>query len=311
LGSFDVSFFARRELRADRILVVRGEGLLVVEPSGPRVLRQVSFPGQLLQVERVGDSLVLLLARPNDVSPATLAVADADGGLRSIVLDRIPAGFRFDEQDGAGIRSGASPGLAIDREGRRAFVVGGGTPVAEVSLDDLRVAYHELVRPVSLLGRLHDWLEPKAEAKGLNGPQRTALWLGHGFLVVTGADEKAWVDAQGGWHEQFDPAGLSLIDTADWQTRTIDPHVSLAVPAGGALVTLRDGALVAYELDGSVRWRLVEPTAPPLGIFWTNGPYLYVPREDDRVAVVDAGSGAIVGRRAGSISLLSPSGRAW
>jgi hypothetical protein len=242
-------------LRPDRILVVRGEGLLVVEPSGPRVLRQVSFPGRLLQVERVGDVLVLLLARANEVGPATLAVADAEGGLRSVVIDRVPAGFRFDEQNGAGIRSGASPGLAIDPERRRAFVVGGGTPVAEVSLDDLRVAYHELVRPVSLLGRLHDWLEPKAEAKGLNGPQRTALWLGHGSLVVTGADEKAWVDAQGGWHEQFEPAGLSLIDTADWQTRTLDPRASLAVPAGGALVTLRDGALLAYELDGAVRWR--------------------------------------------------------
>jgi hypothetical protein len=298
-------------LRRDRILVVRGEGLLVVDASGPRVLRQVSFPGQLLQVERAGDVLVVLLARPNDVGPATLAVVDAEGELRSVVIERVPAGFRVDEQSGAGIRSGASPGLAVDPEDRRAFVAGGGTPVAEVSLDDLRVAYHEPVRPVSLFGRLHDWLEPKAEAKGLNGPQRTAVWLGTGLLVVTGADEKAWVDAQGHWHTQFDPAGLSLIDTASWQTRTIDPQASLAVPVAGALVTVRPGALVAYELDGAVRWRLVEAAAPPLGIFWTNGPYLYVPREDDRIAVVDARSGAIVGRHAGGISLLSPSGRAW
>lgn len=48
-----------------------------------------------------------------------------------------------------GIGRGATPGFAVDRGEGRAYVAGGGTPLAEVTLDDLAVSYHELARPVS------------------------------------------------------------------------------------------------------------------------------------------------------------------
>src|SRR5919108_151388 len=63
--------------------------------------------------------------------------------------------------------------VAVDKAGNRAFVVGAGSPVAEVDLETLAVTYHDLATPVSLPGRLHDWLEPPAETKAPpHRPQR-------------------------------------------------------------------------------------------------------------------------------------------
>jgi hypothetical protein len=37
------------------------------------------------------------------------------------------------------------------------------------------VRYHQLAESISFLGRLRDWLEPKAEAKAMQGPERRAV----------------------------------------------------------------------------------------------------------------------------------------
>ena len=52
-------------------------------------------------------------------------------------------------------------------------------PVAEVDLASGRVGYHEVHEPVSLLGRLRNWLEPAAEAKTAEGAERQAVWVGN------------------------------------------------------------------------------------------------------------------------------------
>src|SRR6266508_3767674 len=78
---------------------------------------------------------------------------DADGRVEARTLDRIHAGIEIDEQSEEGIGRGRGPGLAIDAEGRRAYVVGAEEPVAEIDLDRMAVNYHSLAEPVSLLER--------------------------------------------------------------------------------------------------------------------------------------------------------------
>jgi hypothetical protein len=127
------------------------------------------------------------------------------------------------------------------------------------------VRYHTLSESISLLGRLHDWLEPKAEAKADEGPTRRALWLGHGLLAVTGFDSHAGVDPRGGQAEWETPAGLKLIDTRAWSVRTLDPRVTNAVLASGTLLAfgilwdsraqkLSGSGLTGYDPDGRRRF---------------------------------------------------------
>jgi hypothetical protein len=125
----------------------------------------------------------------------------------------------------------ARPGLAVDQVADRAFVVGQGTPVADIDLDTLAVAYHDLSTPVSLIGRVRAWLEPTASSKAHpSGPTRTAAWLGDGRLLISGYD----VDIQtvgGKLQLRAMPAGLKVIDTRDWGVRTIDSNATSFVVA--------------------------------------------------------------------------------
>src|SRR5436309_2382403 len=80
----------------------------------------------------------------------------------------------------------------------RAFVVGGGAPLAEIRLSNLAVRYHTLGRPLD-----------KAE---LTGPTRYACWVGNGLLAVAGDDAKGqMVDGQ--FLSETKPSGLQLVDT--------------------------------------------------------------------------------------------------
>ena len=79
----------------------------------------------------------------------------------------------------------------MEPSGSRALVVPAGNRVAEVDLETLEVRYHELSEPVSLLGRLRDWLQPAAHAKTIDGPDRNAVWLESGLVAVSGANSAA------------------------------------------------------------------------------------------------------------------------
>lgn len=229
---------------------------------------RIRGPAWVLQSASSARHLVLLLGRPTrGVFRATeLAVADSEGRVRTMVLTRIPSGFLEDEPVG---RS-ADPALAVDPEGERAFVVGAGALVAELDLETMKVRYHELARPVSLLGRLLDWLEPEAIAKGpTEGVTRTAVWLGNDLLAVTGSDTHVSVRAGGKVEERIVPAGLSLINTKGWSVRLLDERVGEITLADDALLAwtfpeefvprgLRKRGLTVYELDGRERMRLFE-----------------------------------------------------
>jgi hypothetical protein len=272
----------------------RGLVILSLDPAERRVLARRQVEGRISDLGRLSDRLVLLLSPRETIGPSRLAVADADARVQARTLDRIYAGIELDEQSEEEVGKGRGPGLAIDPKRRQAYVVGAEEPVAEIDLDRMAVTYHSLADPVSLLERLRNWLEPTAEAKGVSGPSRYARWLGDGLVAVSGYDDETYVDASG-WHYEGTPAGLKLIDTDDWSTRTIDEETSSFSFVAGTLVALNDGGVIrGYAIDGTRRFTLRGER--PIGIVWTSRRYAYVFRTDNSAAVVDASSGRVLGR---------------
>jgi hypothetical protein len=180
-------------------------------------------------------ALVLLLV-PATLGPVGLAVAGSDGSYRSVELSRIEAGLSTTEPPNS-YHQRDDAGLAVDRAGGRAYVVAAGDPVAEVDLASLAVTYHVPAQPISLLGRLHDWVEPQAQAKELlTRSTRAAIWLGDGRFAVVG------MNGTGHWttrrlEVKMVPSGLQVVDTRDWSARTVDPRSSDLEVAKNALLT--------------------------------------------------------------------------
>jgi hypothetical protein len=254
-------------LRPDRLLaLVSGEPprIAVVDPSRHVLLRSVPLPRYPDQVERLPDRLALLLGSSGSFAPAVLAVVDADGALRTVTLDRISIGTVGFE--------GRSPGFAVDRAGMRAFVVGADFTVAEVNLDTLGVKYHGVSK--------------RALAKYLAGSVRQALWLGNGFLAVSGEDRSPTAEH---------PAGLRLVDTRRWSTRVVDrwiDHVE-RVPATAIFEAWSSSAapwrVDVYGRGGTRRYRMDISGRQ----FNVEGPYGYVCADTDGsvMRIVNAGSG--------------------
>jgi len=241
-----------------------------IDARRARLLWQQRLGGSLQAGERFRRSLVLVLGPPGrSLGSSRLVTVNPDAQVRSVTLAEIRSGLGRSNKNGSDrfVTDVWNPGLAVDAQGAHAFVVQAGERVAEVDLRSMRVRYHTLSEPISLLGRLHDWLEPKAEAKADEGPTRRALWLGHGLLAVTGFDDHAGVDPHGGQAEWETPAGLKLIDTRTWSVRTLDPRVTNAVLASGTLLafgllwdsrsrTLSGSGFTGYNPDGRRRFHL-------------------------------------------------------
>jgi hypothetical protein len=234
-----------RVLAVQELCCDEQQRLLVVDVTRRRVTGRRSLGGTVRRVGRTPREFVLLLAPPREIGPARLAVVDGAGAVRSLRLERIPAGEQLLDRSSHRMRR-RLPGLAVDPSGRRAFVVDPGL-VAEVDLVTLAVTYHELTRSTSLLARIRDWLEPAAYAKGGSGRTRSARWLGGGLIAVTGADED---------HERVLPAGLDLVDTRDWSVRTIDDGTTDVRVAGDLLLATGSLGLTAYGFDGDRRFEL-------------------------------------------------------
>jgi hypothetical protein len=175
-------------------------------------------------------------------------------------------------------------------------------------LRTLGVRYHRLSPYRSLLDRLHDLLEPPADAQQPVGPVRSAAWLAPGMIVVSGSDAHVSWRPGGGVEHVVRPAGLSVIDTRRWEVRTVDEQAASFMASEHAIVTDGDGVAVhvpgrdvARVLDG----RRVEA----LGTAGTLG---YV-REGRAVHVVDLDAGRIVATRAGprTFLLLEPGRGPW
>lgn len=257
-----------------------------IDPDTHRVATKRRFARAALQVGRAGDSIVVLTAPAAGIGPAGLLVVDPDGKVRSVALDRIVAGTDLPNEgespDPAKMRQNI-PALAVDPAGR-AFVVPASGAVAEVSLSTLAVSYHTVAEPVSLLGRLHDWIEPKAAAKGVTGPTRAAKWLGDGVVAVSGGDEAATVDPANQMHVSWTPAGLRLIDTNTWGSKLIDRGADSFTVEGGTLLatgsswttegTDRAMGLAAYGFDGTRRFSVLAGRSAAVALVFRRRAYV-------------------------------------
>jgi len=236
--------------------------LATVDPIKRTVLERQSISGRASVVRTAANrlGLFLLLAPPAGIGPTMLLFVDTRGTVRTVALDRVQAGQVSGRPSATGrVIRWWVPDLTLDLTGRRAFVVGGTAPVAEIDLRTMRVAYHELREPISLLGRLRKWLEPAAQAKGeTEGPVRYARWLGGGRLAVSGFDARGETPSRA--------RGLKLIDTRTWAVRTLDQKAGDLVWTQGLLLAYgccyRTGdeslGLTAYDPTGRTLWRLFE-----------------------------------------------------
>jgi hypothetical protein len=239
-----------------------------LDPETREVVAVESLEGIVLYSEAAGDSLVFLLAQPDRIGPARLAVFDGSS-IRSTELTEIPAGYEQlgetdeGEPDEDFRMRQSVPGLAVDPGGKRALVVPAGNRVAEVDLETLEVRYHDLAEPVSLLGRLRDWLEPAAEAKSSDGPDRNAVWLPSGLVAVSGSQYST--DDKNGL--TVTPAGLSLIDPIDWSVRHLSDEANWVTLRGGALLAsawnpeTEEQTLEVFDPQGSLRFTLARDAA--------------------------------------------------
>jgi hypothetical protein len=284
-----VAWLGRSRLLAlQEICCQERQSAVWIDAASRRVLERRLLAGSVLRVGRAPTALVMLAAVPNTIGPARLEVADADGVVRGVTLERVRAGVRLLDPAQHRVEQHV-PGLAVDPAGRRAFVIAPGL-VAEVDLETLGVSYHSPRPATSLLERLRDWLDPEAQAKGASGPVRWAEWLGDGRIAVTGADEE---------RRRVRPAGLALVDTHDWTVRTLDPSASDIRVADGLLLATGGTpglGLAAYGFDGRERFRLLAGQEAWVAQVHAGRAYVGVGGED-AVRVVDLAAGRIVGER--------------
>jgi hypothetical protein len=248
-------------LRPDRVLALlrlpAATQVVAIDPIARRVVRRTPLPLSDANAHRLPDALVLLLTRGGGFAPAQLAVVDADGNVRLTTLDRIVVGRRI--ENGSDPQSTVrTAGFAVDPDGRRAYVVAPDLTIADVDLASLEVRYHA---------------PPRTLAKVINGPERTAAWLGGGLLAVGGADYSTADDAQGRLTVTAKPVGVRVVDTRHWTARMVDADAGWFTVAGRTLLAEHDGMVVAYRPGGDERWRIALPPQTWLDV---EGAYAYL-----------------------------------
>jgi hypothetical protein len=297
-----------------RVVGLDRAGVFVIDPVTRRLVSFRAQQGSLAAWTRTRSRLILLFGPPPDgiavapvadgvfggaIGPTRLLTIDAAGAIRSVVLQRIKSGGTYN--DGRPPEAWV-PGIAVDPATERAFVVGGGAPVAEVDLRRLALSYHDVRSSTSFLGRLIDWFVPAAAAKGpIAGPVRQAVWLGDGKLAIAGVDVDV-VAHQFGIDVNTQPFGLKVVDTRTWTARMLDERATGFAAAASALLAYAGSyddqyrptggiGLAGYTLDGK---RLFH-TFGDETLFWAEviGSAAYVAPEGTIVGV-DVASGKVV-----------------
>jgi hypothetical protein len=280
------------------VAVVGSEGQSRVFTIDPATRRRVSvhtlpLHDELLASATAGNRVVFLLGESQSIAPVSLGVAGVDGAVHSVVLSQITGGTAPPADYASGVARTAWPALAVDPGGSRAAVVGAGGLIAEVDLNTLAVSYHPGVARV-----------PARAAKALEGWQRSALWLPSGTLAVTGMDYQATVK-DGKEEMSGTPAGVTLVDTADWSSRVVDEGASYVDRVGNSLIAFGGAyssgpvsppgiGLRGYASDGALRFQLFG--TEQIGDVQRAGGLAYVAGCNDRCfRIVDPTSGAMVG----------------
>ena len=266
---------------SDRLLVVTHSPthspveILVIDLRARQIIHRTPLEGAVLRTARAGDRMVLLTGRTYLGEAERVLVADARGSVRFVDME-VPS----------------ASALVVEPSGRRAYLVSANT-VAEVDLDTLAVAYHELSEQKSMLGRFFAWLVPAAEAKIASRQIRGALWVGGGVITSFGSDTT--ID---GRTISSVPGGLRLIDTRTWTVRTVDEQVGSASLAGGVLLATgaKEIGLVAYDRSGTKRFQLLRGQSPvPIESYETKV-WVNVGRRP-ALRVVDVRTGRVLGPR--------------
>jgi hypothetical protein len=278
-------------------------GVVLVDPLARRVLHRQNLHGRVHAVAFQGDRAVLLTGPAGGIGMAGLAVVDDRGTVRTVPLRAVSVGYDEPaEHTSDSVTQQRLAGLAVDPAAGRAFVAGAGTPIAEVDLATLRVAYHGLSQPVSFLRRLAGWFVPAAEAKLVSGPMRQACWLGDGFLAVWGFDVKATQPTV-----EETPSGLKLVDTRRWTVRQVHPEATMVRWHGGRLLAF---GVRWYEQErpGGIGLTVYGPGDRRPLRFFRNRPVHEVHVNGDLAYAIDWGNGearrsevAVVDLRAGRV----------
>jgi hypothetical protein len=264
-------------IRGRVLVVVSGSGatrVYAVDPDRRVTISQIEFPGTVVLGERAQSSVVLMLAAPNQIGPATIAVVDQSPRVRTVVLERIAVGTTT-TGDGAERRMTIRrPALTLGPAGQRAFVIGAGEPPAAIDLRTLLVRY----APVRLTA---------AANKRVEGSMRTAETLPDGRIVVGGSVYGATAAEN--------TAGLWLIDPKDWSRRVLSTKWTWFRVAGG---------LIFARGETGVGLRIIQPSGTTRELFRTGsvarvtvvGPRAFVTffGTSIKAAVVELGTGRVV-----------------
>jgi hypothetical protein len=297
-----------------RVVGLDRAGEFVIDPVKRRQIAFRPEQGSFSAWIRTPSRLVLLLGPPPDgiavapvangvfggaIGPTRLVTIDAAGERRSVLLDRIRSGGTYDNGRPP---EAWIPGITVDPSGNRAFVVGGGAPVAEVDLSTLAVTYHELRPARSFLGRVLDWFVPAAAAKGpIAGPVRQVVWLDDGKLAIAGMDVDV-VAQQFGIDVTTTPFGLKIVDTRTWTARTLDDRATGLAAAPNVLLAFAGSYDEQYRPTGGIGLAGFTSAGAKLfhafgdaPIFWakTVRSTAYVAPQG-RIVVVDLASGKVV-----------------
>jgi WD40-like Beta Propeller Repeat len=293
--------------RRDRMWIVLAESgccavgtttVVTVDAIANRVLSRRRLAGGLARVAASPNGPVLLLAPSALIGPAWLATVDAGGAVEQVPLDGVSAGL-MPTALAPSVERVRTPALAVDSDGRRAYVMSSRPYVAEVDLRRRRVSGHRLVARTSLADRLRELLEPSAEAYARVGPVRDAAWIGEGRIALSGYDGDALWRSDGGVEGERRPAGLHVIDTRDWSIRTLDERASSFVAAAGLLLTNgpEGRGLAAYSPDGGERFRVFDGRHVEIVASAGSLAYVRTPPEP-ALQVVDLARGRVIGTSA-------------
>ena len=274
--------------------------VVLVNPGARQLVETRHVDGLVLgDLHAIPAGMLALVGPSEGIGPLKAVVFGGKGTIAAPLREIVGGSITQAGDDDEGVRITENiPGLAVDPTGRRALVVPAGGEVAEISLANLRVTYHSLSQPVSLLERLRNWLEPTAEAKLIEGPTRQAVWLKSGLVAVTGADHTVSDERE----VVTEPAGLSLIDTRDWSVRLINEQVDWVLPSGEHLLAFEPWCagdresygVVAYDLEGTELFRMCRDEGFDPQVV---GNYAYLGfANNTRFEVVDLESGEIVAR---------------
>jgi hypothetical protein len=267
-----------------RLLILEHGSVLVVDPVTGGVVTRRAWNADVLAWRQWNGGAVVLAARlTGRIEPVRVFVVGRNLRIRQVGLARIGAGTDGGE-NGQGPWRTATPALAVDPAGGRAFVAGGSV-VATVNLATLVARYHTPARTPQKL---------------VDGPQRVAAWLGSGTLAVSGADYS--IDGGRQW---MTPYGLRFVDVETGATQVVDARATDVEVAGGLAIAAgydrssqapgvglaaydRGSRLVWHRFDGA---RLGSPRAVAGRV------YAYVGRNTWHV--LDASTGRTTALRTG------------